>query len=667
MSSVSDQQVVNYLKGLVIDGVDAAGSGHPGGAMSSMDFAYLLLSEFMEWDPTDPDYFSRDRFVLSAGHESMLLYALLYAADSLTLDDLKQFRQFGSKTPGHPEVDITPHVECTTGPLGQGAAMSVGMALAATHLRHSLDEQLYAYHTWALLGDGCMQEEVTTGAAALAGHLSLPHLIWFYDCNKVQISGTKDRAASECSCQVFEGLGWQVYELADGHDHHALRQVLSQVRHQLRPCLIIAHTTMAKGAASLEGSPQAHGAPFSPQERAATKAGLNIPAGESFYFPPECRRHFQRNFNRLITTATKQRQRLAQLLEEPTFLARYQGYYQPAATIRQLAAANHPDQGKPQATRVAFGQILEQLAGVPALMGGSADLEPSNMTGGFAAATGDFTRTDRTGRNLAFGVREFTMACVCNGMALHGGFIPFHATFLVFSDYMRPALRLAALQQLRVICEFSHDSFYVGEDGPTHQPIEQLMSLRLIPRLYVMRPADANETAALMTYALGLDAPSALIVSRQKITPLSTLEPSLAAGYGEQAVRGAWIVCPAKQPDYILFATGSEVSLAVATARLISPDLSRVQVVSVPCFELFEQQDPDYRQKVLAPHCRRRISIEAGSTLGWQMFTGQDGLNIGVDTFSHSGTAADLAAHFGFDPHRILTQINQHFSDVKDA
>lgn len=663
MNLSSDQQVVNYLKGLVIDGVDAAQSGHPGGAMSSMDFAYLLFSEFMEWDPTDPDYCSRDRFVLSAGHESMLLYALLYAADSLTLDDLKQFRKLGSKTPGHPEVEMTPHVECTTGPLGQGAAMSVGMALAATHLRHSLDEQLYAYHTWALLGDGCMQEEVTVGAAALAGHLSLPQLIWFYDCNKVQISGTKDRAASECGRQVFEGLGWQVYELADGHDHHALRRVLSQVRHQQQPCLIIAHTTMAKGAANLEGSPQAHGAPFSPEERTATKAALNIPAGETFYFPPACRQHFQRNFQQFITAASAQRQRLEHLLEEPSFLAQYQGYYQPAATIRQLMATA-PATRQPQATRGAFGQLLEHLANLPALMGGSADLEPSNMTGGFAAAVGDFTRTDRTGRNLAFGVREFTMACVCNGMALHGGLLPFHATFLVFSDYMRPALRLAALQQLRVICEFSHDSFYVGEDGPTHQPIEQLMSLRLIPRLYVMRPADGCETTALMRCALSLNGPSALIVSRQKITPLSTLEPSLAADYGAQAVRGAWIVCSAQQPDYILFATGSEVSLAVATARLISagPGSPQVQVVSLPCFELFEQQDADYRQKILAPHCRRRISIEAGSTLGWQMFTGRDGLNIGLDTFSHSGSAADLAKHFGFEPHQILAQIHRHFN-----
>ena len=658
--------VVNHLKGLVIDGVDAAQSGHPGGAMSSMDFAYLLFSEFMLWDPTNPDYLARDRFVLSAGHESMMLYALLYASDILSLADLQQFRQFESRTPGHPELGVTPHVECTTGPLGQGAAMAVGMALAAAHLRSTLDDELYAYHTWALLGDGCMQEEVSLGAAALAGHLSIPNLIWFYDCNKVQISGSKERVASECSRQVFEGFGWCVYELADGHDHGALRQVMAQVRHQQRPCLIIAHTTMAKGAASLEGSCQAHGAPFSPAERAATKSRLGIPPDEHFYFPQECKQHFQRNFKSLRDRAHQMRMRLKRLKQDPQFVQRYQGYYQPTLKLAELVQAGFkPWSSEPLATRKAFGQLLEQLAVIPALMGGSADLEPSNMTGGFAGQVGDFSKDARAGRNLAFGVREFTMACVSNGMALHGGLIPFHATFLVFSDYMRAALRLAALQNLTVICEFSHDSFYVGEDGPTHQPVEQLMALRLIPNLYVMRPADGAETAALMVRALELDGPSAMVVSRQAIVPLRQLENTLGRDYGQQALRGAWIVRVYEQPDYVVFASGSEVSLALEVSTLMSTSshAQKVQVVAVPCFELFAQQDHAYRQRVLTPSCQRRISIEAGSTLGWQSFTGSDGLNIGLDSFSHSAPARDLQQHFGFEPHQVVTRITAHFGD----
>lgn len=677
-----DQATVNHLKGLVIDGVDRAQSGHVGGAMSSMDFAYLLWTEYLHWDPTDPHYMSRDRFVLSAGHESMMLYALLYASDVLPLSELQNFRQLGSQTPGHPEVDITDHVECTTGPLGQGAAMSVGMALAACHLRHALDEELYSYHTWCLLGDGCMQEEVTLGAAALAGHLCLFHLIWFYDCNKVQISGSKERAASECSRKVFEGFGWDVFEVADGHDHGALREVIHRAQQCRRPCLIIAHTVMAKGSHSLEGSCEAHGSVFSPQERQATKARLGIvhedtDTEQSFCFPPHLKVHFQRNFSSLRKQAHQKRMRLSQLKNQSDFAHLYDGYYHPEKWLSQVQPCEWTD--SPIATRKAFGRVLAALAHMPAIMGGSADLEPSNMTGEFARLVGDFTSQNRCGRNLAFGVREFTMGCVCNGMALHGGFYPFCATFLVFSDYMRAAIRLAALQKITVLFEFSHESFYVGEDGPTHQPVEHLMSLRLIPGLYVMRPADGAETQALMRYALSLKAPTALAVSRQSITPLSALISSLPQDYGDQAIQGAWVVYGGDDQDYshededgscVIFASGSEVSLAVEVAQLAQDHecvwLHHIRVVSVPCFELFWQQPHEYIEAVLSENKTRRVSIEAGSTLGWERFVGRDGLAIGLDQFSHSAPASCLQEHFGFRPDQVLERIVNHFKKTED-
>lgn len=651
-----DQVAINYLKGLVIDGVDSAGSGHPGGAMSSMDFAYLLFSEQLKWDPKDPHYFARDRFVLSAGHESMMLYALLHAADVLPVDQLKKFRQLGSQTPGHPEYGLTPHVECTTGPLGQGAAMSVGMALAAAHLRSTLDKELFSYNTWCLLGDGCMQEEVTYGAASLAGHLGLSQLIWFYDKNDAQISGTRDRAASEDPHQVFAGLGWATYQVDDGHDHAALRGAMQFAIEQDRPTLIVASTIMAKGSHSLEGSYKTHGAPFSSEEKEATKARLGIPAGESFYFPPEVRQHFQRNFSTLSRMAQSKRDRLADLQSSAEFGGKYAAYF---GRVPELACDSWLNQ--PMATRQAFGEILKQWSGIAQLMGGSADLEPSNMTGGFGGRVGDFTRDDPMGRNIAFGVREFTMACVSNGIALHGGFVPFNATFLVFSDYMRPALRLAAMQKLTVIFEFSHDSFYVGEDGPTHQPVEHLMSLRLIPGMYVMRPADGEETEALMRQALQHHGPSCLVVSRQKVPPLGGMV-DLPPGYGVAASRGGWVVKGDGRPDYVIYATGSEVALALEVAECMhQAGIPNVKVVSLPCFELFWQQDKTYQAEVLSPECPRKISIEAGRTLGWQIFTGQDGLNLGVEDFGHSAPADQVAKLLGFQPDQIVDKILGHF------
>ncbi|MCY4443763.1 MAG: transketolase [Proteobacteria bacterium] len=669
-----DLEVVACLKGLVIDAVDRAQSGHPGGAMSSMDFAYLLFSEFMHWNPSDSKYFGRDRFVLSAGHESMLLYALFYATGWLLREDLESFRQFGSKTPGHPENFITPGVECTTGPLGQGAGMSVGFAIASAH-QSAVAGALFSTYTWCLLGDGCMQEGVTLSAASLAGHLQLGDLIWFYDKNRVQISGHIDRVTSDDHEQMFRGLGWQVITLADGHDHEQLRKAMAAAKAcKTQPTLIIAHTVMAKGSKSLEGSAKAHGSPFSAEEKHATKDLLGIPKKEEFYFPEHIRKHFMRNFSTLKAQSQERLNALQQWLENHENRMLYNSYFK-APDLSQLCTIDW-SVSKPLATRAAFGTILAKWADdLPHLMGGSADLEPSNMTLEFKEKVGDFSSSHRLGRSIAFGVREFPMACIANGMALYGGITPFIATFLVFSDYLRPALRLSAIQKVRVIYEFTHDSFYVGEDGPTHQPVEHVMSLRAMPGVYVMRPADAFETEALFKQALTLDAPSCFMLTRQKLKPLAS-EITLPENYGKQARFGGWVV---KEADlsfgnaslcFVFYATGSEVILALQVAKLLedftlsSGRRVNVKVVSLPCWELFFEQPKMYRRSVLSRDCPRKVAFEAGSTLGWRDFVGPRGLVIGVDKFGHSAPQESLAEHFGFVPSMIKERILNHFSYV---
>ena len=644
-----DQQVINALKGLVIDGVDAAGSGHPGGAMSSMDLAYLLFTEYLRLDPQDPDWLGRDRFILSAGHESMLIYSLLFATGWLKLDDLKGFRQLHSRTPGHPENLLTPGIECTTGPLGQGAAMSVGFAAATLHLAEKFTPELFCHRTWALLGDGCMQEDITYGAASLAGHLGLGNLIWIYDKNRAQISGKIDRAFSDDEACVYKGLGWNVVTI-DGHDHGAIRQAYDRATAQGdRPTLIIADTVMARGAASMEGSHKTHGAPLPAQERQLTKDRLEL-GDQPFHWREEYTGHFRRNFEQQGKTAQKWRRSLEKhQADSPVFASRWSAHF------GRLDVENLPqlpwNHTKPLATRSAFGHALASWAdAIPSLVGGSADLEPSNMTGAFAEAVGDFQKSNRGGRNLAFGVREFPMSAFCNGAALHGGLVPFDATFLTFSDYSRPAIRLGALQKARVIHEFTHDSFYLGEDGPTHQPVEHLMSLRLIPDLLVLRPADPLETEVLFKVALAHQGPSCICLSRQSVPFLENDRASVSA-----AARGAWFVRGNEEAWMVIYATGAEVGLALQVADQFTQHA--VAVVSVPCWEQFFAQDRDYQESVMMRQCRRRVSIEAGSTLGWEKFIGDNGLAIGLDTFGASAPAADLAKEFGFTPESIAERI----------
>ncbi|MFW7381002.1 MAG: transketolase [Oligoflexus sp.] len=656
---MNDQQTINVLKGLVIDGVNKANSGHPGGAMSSMDFAYLLFTEYLQFDPANPRWLGRDRFILSAGHESMLLYTMLHLCGWLEMDELKRFRQLHSKTPGHPENFITTGVECTTGPLGQGAAMSVGFAAASRHFAERLDKELFSYRTWVIMGDGCVQEDVTLGAASLAGHLGLSNLIWYYDKNKVQISGGIDRSASDDYQKVFEGSGWEVLEI-DGHDHSALRKAMDYaMTDRKKPLMIIGNTTIAKGAHSLEGSEKTHGSPLPSDERQKTKTKLGLPVDQDFYLPEDAVQHFQRKFAAKSEAVKGWQARLESCLAKADFAKLFKHCFE-KEDFSQLPSCDWSSQ-KAVATRNAFGDVLEAWAhALPNLMGGSADLEPSNMTGAFAKTVGDFSRENALGRNLAFGVREFPMSAMCNGLALHGGIIPFDATFLSFADYSRPALRLNAIQKVRVIHEFTHDSFYLGEDGPTHQPVEHLMSLRIIPNFVVMRPADANETQVLMRHALELrDRPSALCLSRQKLPllPVSAEQVALAS-------RGAYVVQDATQPDLILIATGSEVSLALDAASMLTG--MKVKVVSMPSWELFDEQDLSYRNEVLDPACTKRVSIEAGSTLGWQKYTGSNGLNIGFDRFGDSAPAEELAKEYGFVPEAVAARIHDWLANYSN-
>lgn len=644
-----DEFTVAVVKGLIMDGVRHANSGHTGGPMSSADFAYVLYKDFLRFSPDNPDWFNRDRFVLSAGHESMLLYSLLTFVGYLNLDDLKSFRQFGSGTPGHPEYKLTPGVEATSGPLGQGVGMGVGMAIAEVMLRQLLGSTLVDHSTYVLASDGDLQEPVSLGAAAIAGHLGLGKFIMFYDANKAQISGSTSRADSTDVAKVFRGMNWEVFEI-EGHNRDAIRASMRRsIDNPDAPTLIIGHTTMAKGSAGMEGDHETHGAPLPEEEILATKETLGLPP-DKFYLPQEVLNHFQSRFGELRKAEADWDEALSNKKKSPEFDDLWQQVVDGQVGELILPAF---EAGESLATRKAFGAVLTALADqIPNLAGGSADLEPSNQTGGFMKIVGDFSKDCPSGRNFAFGVREFPMGVILNGMALHGGVRPFGATFLVFSDYERPALRLRALQKLPVLAVYTHDSFFVGKDGPTHQPVEHIMALRAIPDFIVLRPADANEVTACMQIVLEQkDRPSALLLSRQG---LPVFEPSTTSF--ECVRRGAYVLqdCPG-EAEVILIASGSEVSLAVDVAGIL--DGLRTRVVSIPSWELFEEQDDEYGSYVLPDNGALKVSIEAGVTLGWEKHTGENGMEIGLDHFGASADGDKLAREFGFTADTIAERI----------
>ncbi len=652
-----DKKTIAVIRGLIIDGTRKANSGHPGGAMSSADMAYILFKYYLRYDPDNARWLNRDRFVLSAGHESMLLYSLLHLQGLLPMDELKQFRQMNSLTPGHPEHGLTPGVDATTGPLGQGVGMSVGMAVAEAALSTQMGEDVIDHYTYVLAGDGDLQEPVAIGVAANAGHLGLGKLILFYDKNNAQISGSTSRADSTNINKVFEGLGWQVLEI-DGHDHIQISLAIEKAQEEKnKPTIIIGRTVMAKGAATMEGDFHTHGSPLSPEEIAATKVKNGLPGDKDFYVPDEVYTYFRTDFKEKRKAVTDWKALVEKKsAADTTFAQKYQAILNNNLTPHLEV----PDfkVGEKLATRAAFGKTLVRFAQqTDTILGGSADLEPSNQTKAYADVSGEFTRNDHSGRNLSFAVREFPMATILNGIALHGGFRPFGATFLVFSDYAKPAMRLSALQKLPVLYAFTHDSFYVGEDGPTHQPVEQLSGLRSMPGLLVFRPAEARETAALMQMAFEInDKPVAMAFTRQGVPTLDV------DNLGEKVKKGAYILSGSekKKPDIILIASGSEVHLALAAAKLISG--KKVRVVSMPCMKLFDEQPQEYKDIVLPPQVKYRVSIEAGSTFGWGKYV-SEGWSFGIDRFGASAPAGMLEKEFGFTPENIARLVMERYPD----
>ena len=658
-SKPMDQQIVDVVKGLVMDGVRKANSGHPGGPMSSADFASVLYHEFLNYDPDDAGWFNRDRFVLSAGHESMLLYSLLHLAGFLELDDLENFRQLDSRTPGHPEHDDTPGAEATTGPHGQGFSMAVGMAVAEAFLKTRLGEDVMDHFTYVLASDGDFQEPVTIGTASLAGLWGLGKLVVFYDSNKVQLAGPTQL----CDCcdykKLFESLCWQVIEI-DGHDRDAIRKAIAAGQADTRrPTLIIGHTIMAHGAATVEGDFNTHGAPLKPEEIAATKKKMGLPEDEFFYVPAEVKTAFQTRHGELRRMADAWREKVEERNCSKDGDGDFPEFWRLINTPRKDIELDWPvfeTEGK-IATRKAWGTCLDAIMNqLTNLVGGSADLDPSNQTANFRKAMRDFAPDDHAARNLPFGVREFPMAAIVNGLALHGGIVPFGATFLTFSDYCRNALRMSALQKLAPLFVFTHDSFYLGEDGPTHQPIEHVASLRLIPDLVDFRPADANETTLCLQAALAESGrPSLLFLTRQG---LPVLDPAKYPNMVEGVKRGGYVLrdC-AGTPELLLIATGSEVSLALAAADKF-PD-AKIRVVSMPSVRLFEDQPKAYRDEVLPPAAAKRMALEAGRPEGWYKYVGLDGRVLGIDHFGASAPAGELAEKYGFTVDNVTRMIKE--------
>jgi len=658
-----DQLVVNTLRGIIMDASRAANSGHPGGAMSSADFASVLYSEFLRFDPDRPTWFNRDRFVLSAGHESALLYGLLHLAGFIDADDLAGFRQLGSRTPGHPEVGVTPGVEATTGPLGQGFAMAVGMAVAERFLGAKLGKGVVDHNTYVLTSDGDMQESLVLGTAELAGLWGLGKLTAYYDSNKVQLAGPVSRVDKTDYAKVFAAMGWHVQQV-DGHDRDQIRAAIKKAQAQKKkPSLIIGHTVMAKGAATREGDFGTHGEPLSPEEIAATKTGMCLNQSACFEVPAEAKAHFQARFPELKKAAKAWQESLGRRIKkgDADFLAFWKAMNTGRAELALPMPAFEP--GKKVATRQAWGSCLNMLKdALPTLIGGSADLDPSNQTAKFRDAVGIFAQDNPTGRNLSFGVREFPMAAILNGMALHGGVIPFGATFLTFSDYCRNAIRMSALQKLPVLYVFTHDSFHVGEDGPTHQPIEHVASLRLIPDLLDLRPADANETALCLDVALRqAHMPACLFLTRQG---LPVMDPAAFPAMAQGVKMGGYVLqdCDGT-PELILMASGSEVSLALDAAKILQDEAParKIRVVSMPSVALFESQKPEYKESVLPGAVRKRVAIEAGRAEGWYRYVGLDGLALGLDHFGESAPAGKLAEKYGFTAATVARKVRERY------
>ncbi len=651
MQSDVAQLSVNTIRTLSIDGVQAANSGHPGAPLGAAPMAYALWQDFLRFNPGHPEWAGRDRFVLSAGHASMLIYSLLHLTGyDMPLEDLKNFRQWGSKTPGHPEFFHTPGLDATTGPLGQGAAMTVGMAMAEAHLaaRYNRDGfPIFNNHTYAILGDGDLQEGINHESAALAGHLRLNKLIWLHDDNQIQLDTPTEKAESEDTAQRFRAYGWNVLKVQDGNNLDEIRAALRDAQGSDRPTLIQVRTVIGFGSPRA-GTSKAHGEPLGDEGVAETKRALgwDLPP---FTVPDEVKAHMdatergaklEADWNALMDAYRAAHPELGQ--EVDALLAR-----DLPANLSEVLPSYEVG-GKAMATRNASGEVINALAKVvPGLMGGSADLSGSTKT--TIKDGGEMQAGNMAGRNVLFGVREFGMSAAGNGLSLYGGLRPLVGTFLVFADYLKPAFRLSALQFQPVTYVLTHDSIGLGEDGPTHQPIDQLAMLRAVPGAHVIRPADANETAAAWQMALEYDkGPTALALSRQDLPIL----PRNHAG----VKKGAYVVKDAENAQVILIASGSEVALAMDAADALSGEGIGARVVSMPCMEVFREQDASYRDSVLTPGVKR-VAIEAGSPQPWYEWTGSGSAVIGMSTFGASAPAKVLFEKFGFSVENVVRTV----------
>lgn len=658
-----DQLCINAIRFLAIDAVEKANSGHPGLPMGAAPMGYVLWDRIMRYNPKNPNWLNRDRFVLSAGHGCMLQYALLYLTgyDSVTLEDIKQFRQWGSKTPGHPENHITEGVEVTTGPLGQGVANGVGLAMAEAHLAarfNKPDAKIIDHYTYVIAGDGCMMEGISSEAASLAGHLGLGKLIVLYDDNHISIEGSTDIAFTEDVNKRFEAYGWHVQHVEDGNGENesslnAIAEALAAAKAVTdKPSLIKVTTTIGFGSPNKANTYGVHGAALGAEEVKLTreKLGWNYPP---FVVPDEALSHFRRAIERGAKAEAEWENLYAEYKtkynDEAALLDRMVSGKLPANWADCLPTYTPED--KADATRNISGKILNAIAEtLPELIGGSADLAPSNKT--LLKCTGDFQKGSYAERNLHFGVREHAMGGICNGIVLHdSGLIPYGATFLVFTDYMRNAIRLSSLSEAGVIWVMTHDSIAVGEDGPTHQPVEHISSLRMIPDLKVFRPADGNETAA--AYKVAIESrkhPTLLALSRQGL-------PQLAGSSREKAEKGGYVLSCGFAPnelDLILIGTGSEVQLCVKAAEVLKAEGKKVRVVSLPCWEIFEAQSEEYKESVLPKAIKKRVAVEAGVTFGWQRYTGEEGAIVGIDTFGASAPGNVVLEKFGFTVDNVV-------------
>jgi transketolase len=655
MQTTSDLQdhAINTIRFLSADAVQRANSGHPGLPMGAAALAFSLWTRHLRHNPRNPGWWNRDRFVLSGGHGSMLLYSLLHLTGyDLSLDEIKRFRQWGSRTPGHPESEMTPGVETTTGPLGQGFGNGVGMAIAEAHLAaefNTFDHTIVDHFTYGIVTDGDLMEGVSSEAASLAGHLGLGKLIYLYDDNRISIEGSTDLAFTEDRGARFTAYGWHVQQVGDGNDVEAVDHAIRAAKSDPRPSLIICRTTIGFGLPTRAGTAKAHGEAPGEEELEAAKLKVGWPLAPRFFIPEDVLAYF-RDFSRIGAELDMEwRERFE------AYRASYPG--NAAEFERRMLRDLPPDwdaslprlpaDAKGMATRAASGKVINAVAPIlPELLGGSADLAPSTNT--LVSGALDFEQGEYSGRNLRFGVREHGMGTIVNGIAYHGGLRPYGATFLVFTDYMRAAIRLSAIAHIPSIWVMTHDSVGLGEDGPTHQPVEHLASLRAMPNLWVLRPGDANETSAAWKVALNRrDGPVLLALTRQ---PLPTLEFTSVDGQLPPVERGAYILADMGdgEPQVILLATGSELHLAVDGAVRLASDGINVRVVSFPCWELFEAQDAGYRDSVLPPAVRVRLAVEAGVPMGWERWVGERGKVIGINHFGASAPGEVLMSEFGF-------------------